>query len=65
MFYCMIFRNTGRRYCYCKNKGTGLENWQKTTIKPYQHIYSIGEGVEATTDDHLNELRVKMVNLKD
>ena len=30
-----------------------------------QHIHRIEEGVEATTDEHLNELRMKRVNLKD
>lgn len=29
------------------------------------HIHRIEEGVAATTDDHLNELRMKRVHLKD
>ncbi len=29
------------------------------------HIHRIEEGGEATTDDHLNELRMKRVHLKD
>jgi uncharacterized protein YdcH (DUF465 family) len=29
------------------------------------HIYRIEGGMEATTDDHLNELRMKRVHLKD
>ena len=29
------------------------------------HIHRIEEGIEATTDDHLNELRMKRVHLKD
>lgn len=30
-----------------------------------QHIYRIEEGIEPTTDEHLNELRMKRVHLKD
>jgi uncharacterized protein YdcH (DUF465 family) len=29
------------------------------------HIHHIEEGAEATTDEHLNELRMKRVHLKD
>ncbi len=37
------------------------EDYQETD----NHIHRIEEGMEATTDEHLNELRMKRVNLKD
>jgi uncharacterized protein YdcH (DUF465 family) len=37
------------------------EEYQETD----NHIHRIEEGAEATTDDNLNELRMKRVHLKD